>query len=57
MSLVVSILGMLFILAWLAELWVSGRRGRRPPPNNLRHITGYRPWWREPPRDGPEGDH
>jgi hypothetical protein len=59
----VAILAGLILLAFLLERW-SLRRGymrrerdRAREANNLRHITKARPWWREPPADGPEGDH
>lgn len=57
MRLLISALGFLILLAWLIERRLGRHRARRRPPDNLRHITGSPHWWKEPPRDGPEGDH
>jgi hypothetical protein len=55
MKLLAAILGFLFVAAFLAERWATQdylRRRRRDygPP-----VT--RPWWKDPPDPGPEGDH
>lgn len=63
MSPVIAVIGVLLLAAWACESW--GRRGarrrrredRERERDKLSHITGARPWWKEPPGDGPEGDH
>ena len=59
MTVFAAALGILFLIAFIIERWVAGRgrQIKRQEHNNLRHITGARPWWREAPRDPPEGDH
>ena len=45
------------------EIWVEKashkrrERDRERESRELRHITKSRVWWKEPPEDGPEGDH
>ena len=47
MKLLLSVLGLLFILAWLIEMWLTKHvRARREREEGRR-----RPWWKEP-RDG-----
>ena len=52
----------LVLLVCLVEAYGLSRahsrreRDRELESNNLRHITGNRKWWQEPPGDGPEGD-
>jgi hypothetical protein len=48
-----------FLTEWLNLLRVHQRRerDREREASNLSHITGTKRWWREPPSDGPEGDH
>ena len=59
----VVIIAGLFLVAWWLEAYGLSRaysrreRDRELEANNLRHITGNRKWWQEPPGDGPEGDH
>jgi hypothetical protein len=59
----VAILAGLILLAFLIERFSMHRAYRRRErdqareASNLRHITHAKPWWREPPADGPEGDH
>jgi hypothetical protein len=61
-DLVVALAG-LILLAWWIEVYRLSRahnrreRDRERERDNLRHITGKRPWWKEPPGDGPEEDH
>jgi hypothetical protein len=54
----------LFLAAFLIGRWnlrrAAGRREaeRRAERASLGHITGGgRAWWKEPPGDGPQGDH
>jgi FtsZ-interacting cell division protein ZipA len=62
MKLAIAICGLLLAALWLAERQLQRRsrrfreRDRKREEESLRHITGARRWWREPPGDGPEGD-
>lgn len=47
-----SILGVLFIIAFFFERHVTRERARRDQAERQR-----RPWWQEPPNDSPEGDY
>ena len=59
----VAALGLILILVWLVEVWSQKasrkrrERDRERESRELRHITKSRVWWKEPPEDGPEGDH
>lgn len=52
----------LILIAWWIEVWNLSRahnrreRDRKLESSDLRHITGRKHWWQEPPGDGPEGD-
>jgi hypothetical protein len=59
-SALLTVLGVLLIAAFVIERLTSRHaRHKRDHEsrNNLRHITGSPPWWKDPPGDGPEGDH
>jgi hypothetical protein len=45
-----------FILERLSAQRDAHRRRDRER-DNLRHITGQAPWWKEPPGDEPKEDH
>lgn len=49
-----SILGILFIVAWVIERWASRRFERRLERERAERRGN---WWQEPPGDGPEGDY
>ena len=59
MKLLALVLAALALAAWALERWMlhRGRARRAVDRSNLRHITGAKPWWKETPRNPPEGDH
>ena len=59
MKLALFAIALVAIALWLVERWTrpSGVSRRRRETNNLRHITGREPWWKEPPGDEPDGDY
>jgi hypothetical protein len=63
MKLVLEILGMILTIAWIQQI-LSQRAARRRENRRayerreMAHIVGGPfKWWKEPPGDGPEGDH
>jgi hypothetical protein len=61
-DLLVAIAGLILLAWWIEVCRLSRAHNRREADrererDNLRHITGGRPWWQEPPSDGPEEDH
>ena len=60
---VVTIVAGLILLAWLIDYssiiraYQRRERDREREARDLSHITGARKWWKEPPNDGPDGDH
>jgi len=63
MKLAILLLVLLAFVIPLVEMWVGNasrkrrERDRTVRGDNLRHITGARQWWKDPPDDGPEGDY
>jgi len=63
LRLVIFLVVLLAFVIPLVEIWTHNasrkrrERDREVRGDNLRHITGARQWWKEPPGDGPEGDH
>jgi hypothetical protein len=56
MRAIVAIIG-LVLLVFLNLLIKRRERDREREAKKFTYITGSRRWWREPPSDGPEGDH
>jgi len=53
----VLVIAAVCLAVWLVD-WLTkehARSERRRRGNNVRHIE--KPWWKEPPDDGPEGDY
>jgi hypothetical protein len=60
---IIAIVGMILTAIWLTEIWGHNavrkrrERDREREARDLRHITGFPRWWKEPPEDGPHGDY
>jgi hypothetical protein len=57
MSIAIAIAGIALIIAWIVSYARGIGRQRHSRRFRERHITGARPWWKQPPDDGPEGDY
>jgi len=63
MKLAILILVLLAFVIPLVEMWVGNasrkrrERDRERNSDRMIHIAGSRKWWKDPPGDGPEGDH
>jgi hypothetical protein len=60
MQILLAVLGVILTVAFILERLSAQRdahRRRGRERDNLRHITGQAPWWKEPPGDEPKEDH
>jgi hypothetical protein len=58
LDLIVAIIGLVLIFASAIHRWYTrSQNERREQDRDLSRLTGGKRWWKEPPGDGPEGDH